>query len=863
MTYPSHSFRSRMEPGEAGNADDEFVDGCVSRRRPGPDDPQCRETHIQDAAPSSVGRSVAGASARSRASRWRWRTRRARVRPAWAGSPCTPTGRSGRRCRRARSAAPIDWRALETSAGGRRSPCAAVPKSHPRGGGPGPRGRPGRRPPVPPTGRGPGASGRSRYPLCPGSPRWARTPRAPVRRHPGQPDTDHETRDTPAAARRANPGPRSPAMYGGSGSSCPGREDHGLLLAPPGEGRPMRPGMCSMVTLSFDSSLYAAFFPALSGKTAGSPAPGPVCHFRPMATILSRTRPSGWGGRGYSRCAQSVLSSACSATGGAGGRSGSRQRVPRHLSSRGSSHTRPRGRTSRRLARGAAVAAPPAGGPTRQPSCPGSVQVQAITGRTRWRTRQCSATHPAARGGGADAGPCTRTPGSNRKRWLRISFGRFSARASAARPMARSRAARVQPAAGRQRPPSLPWADDTIQYRSRPPGGRAQPCGWWQAIIASRRRRSPSPDTGSRRTAPGDASGPSTDMSGKSAAGIRHFRREPDGARAAYRPGPSLSAIPRTARRPAERTGSLRAFRQPSCSTGPAPANGGRVTVPALICRRPTCIGPTQAVRIPRITVDLRLCEKIRQARMCKPENPRLSVSVAPTGRSTGDGSHPGCAGHINGPVTGAGRPEQPSPPRARCSEAQGSVRRGAGGVPVETRRGGGARSRLIRTKARPRPGAQRHVRAGGAAFAGKGRGPSAVRFRAPQGAFSPLRKRPLRSLHNICYWLVPTERRPPVPGDAVRSSVGGVIQVQQEPKKHDNLSTESRVRSAEIIFEVTEAIEGGYNARALGYSIYTQGENWDDLKEMARDAVLCHFGEDEAPNIVRLHLVQEETIAV
>ena len=55
------------------------------------------------------------------------------------------------------------------------------------------------------------------------------------------------------------------------------------------------------------------------------------------------------------------------------------------------------------------------------------------------------------------------------------------------------------------------------------------------------------------RTAQSDSSGPSTDMSGKSAAG---------------RPGPSLSAIPRTARRPAERTGSPRAFRQPSRSTG-------------------------------------------------------------------------------------------------------------------------------------------------------------------------------------------------------------------------------------------------------------------------------------------------------
>ena len=73
--------------------------------------------------------------------------------------------------------------------------------------------------------------------------------------------------------------------------------------------------------------------------------------------------------------------------------------------------------------------------------------------------------------------------------------------------------------------------------------------------------------------------------------------------------------------------------------------------------------------------------------------------------------------------------------------------------------------------------------------------------------------------------------------------------------------STESRERPAEIIFEVTEAVEGGYDARALGYRIYTQGENWDDLKEMARD-VLCHFDEGEAPGVIRVHLARDEAFA-
>ena len=70
-------------------------------------------------------------------------------------------------------------------------------------------------------------------------------------------------------------------------------------------------------------------------------------------------------------------------------------------------------------------------------------------------------------------------------------------------------------------------------------------------------------------------------------------------------------------------------------------------------------------------------------------------------------------------------------------------------------------------------------------------------------------------------------------------------------------------MRTSEIIFEVTEAPEGGYDARALGFAIFTQGEDWDDLKAMTRDAVLCHFEEREAPKVIRMHLVREEAIAV
>jgi predicted RNase H-like HicB family nuclease len=46
----------------------------------------------------------------------------------------------------------------------------------------------------------------------------------------------------------------------------------------------------------------------------------------------------------------------------------------------------------------------------------------------------------------------------------------------------------------------------------------------------------------------------------------------------------------------------------------------------------------------------------------------------------------------------------------------------------------------------------------------------------------------------------------------------------------------------SEIIFIVENSDEGGYIAKALGYSIFTEGETLDELKENVKDAVKCHF---------------------
>ena len=67
----------------------------------------------------------------------------------------------------------------------------------------------------------------------------------------------------------------------------------------------------------------------------------------------------------------------------------------------------------------------------------------------------------------------------------------------------------------------------------------------------------------------------------------------------------------------------------------------------------------------------------------------------------------------------------------------------------------------------------------------------------------------------------------------------------------------------AEIVFQVWESPEGGYEARAVDYSIFTEGDDWEHLKFMLRDAVLCHFDDGKAPKSIRVHMVQSEVIPV
>ncbi|MDE3100062.1 MAG: 2-oxoisovalerate dehydrogenase [Verrucomicrobiota bacterium] len=69
----------------------------------------------------------------------------------------------------------------------------------------------------------------------------------------------------------------------------------------------------------------------------------------------------------------------------------------------------------------------------------------------------------------------------------------------------------------------------------------------------------------------------------------------------------------------------------------------------------------------------------------------------------------------------------------------------------------------------------------------------------------------------------------------------------------------------SEIIFEAQEdEMDGGYVATAVGHAIATQGETMEELHEMAREAVRCHFADGvpgAMPSLIRLHFARDEVL--
>ena len=90
----------------------------------------------------------------------------------------------------------------------------------------------------------------------------------------------------------------------------------------------------------------------------------------------------------------------------------------------------------------------------------------------------------------------------------------------------------------------------------------------------------------------------------------------------------------------------------------------------------------------------------------------------------------------------------------------------------------------------------------------------------------------------------------------------GTLRSLHQRLRKASEIGLLQSIYMNEIIFLVENAVEGGYTARALGESIFTEGDTLDELRSNIRDAVDCHFEKESKPKIIRMHFVSEEVIA-
>jgi predicted RNase H-like HicB family nuclease len=76
-------------------------------------------------------------------------------------------------------------------------------------------------------------------------------------------------------------------------------------------------------------------------------------------------------------------------------------------------------------------------------------------------------------------------------------------------------------------------------------------------------------------------------------------------------------------------------------------------------------------------------------------------------------------------------------------------------------------------------------------------------------------------------------------------------------------MSESKSTPSDELVFKVIQEADGGYVAQCLTESIVTQGDTWDELKEMVKDAVEGYFFDAPKPRSIRLHLVRDEVLSM
>ncbi len=63
------------------------------------------------------------------------------------------------------------------------------------------------------------------------------------------------------------------------------------------------------------------------------------------------------------------------------------------------------------------------------------------------------------------------------------------------------------------------------------------------------------------------------------------------------------------------------------------------------------------------------------------------------------------------------------------------------------------------------------------------------------------------------------------------------------------------------VIFEVTQESDGGFIAECLTEGIFTQADNWEELRRNIKEAVRAYYFDKQQPAEIRLHLVRDEVL--
>jgi hypothetical protein len=66
-----------------------------------------------------------------------------------------------------------------------------------------------------------------------------------------------------------------------------------------------------------------------------------------------------------------------------------------------------------------------------------------------------------------------------------------------------------------------------------------------------------------------------------------------------------------------------------------------------------------------------------------------------------------------------------------------------------------------------------------------------------------------------------------------------------------------------ELVFDVVQEADGGYTAEAIGESIFTEADSWDELRANVKEAVRAFYFDSAPPASIRLRLVRDEVLAV